>query len=332
MRKAYANRLRSLDQDADPDSFIRLRSAYEAALSFCRKRQTNREAEVSRLFVRLNDAHGADRSVTQEEPGSTSLPVVVNQALQEKDIGAALDLYEKASAAGEIPLGASDPALDAIMDVVAADLSLPSTEFKAIMKRVGWLSPATRRSIYSRARFIALQRLEAEEWYSELQRIAAGERSQGSRSSSFRSAIADRLRARAERRNARLLLRDRWQPRRIARNSIQDLKGKLAQFRLYERWVGQRFDPKSIERAKDVLDRSDELTPHQRRVISMIIQLSFYGAAIYFGLMLIVWGAIILVVFIGGAIKLVTYLRQFLPPFISDVRNRASRLLARMRP
>ena len=140
IRRAYASRLKKIDADTDPGTFIRLRQAYEDALD---------EAEAEDASpTEYDDAALAEEigSCVTERPPQRPIPVDHGAATPEEslwdhralpafcenfaqnltdgDAGAAYAAFRTAYAQGVIPLGEQKAFLDRLVDSALADQAL----------------------------------------------------------------------------------------------------------------------------------------------------------------------------------------------------------------
>jgi hypothetical protein len=262
IRRAYAGRLRAIDQQNDPGGFQRLRGAFEWAMNFAAN-QNEAQTQLSELDVRAEsevpDGQPAEQAVlrepTPDEILTQTLVEQMRQAVQSRQYDIAFDGYDKGSAQGILPFGYREYLLDAMMETIVRDGGLSVDQFAHFLGRAGWREPPASIEPISRVRQFAMGRQEADAWFVRLQSLAAGD------GPTMHTNYASKWLWRwlpkfIERRNAGLFFGGPAIPK-LMQLSADDLRRKLFDYRKREAWLNGRIDPADAARARAVLAQHD---------------------------------------------------------------------------
>ena len=261
IRRAYAARLKTLDPDLDPATFMRLREALEWALAegegggqpFQPQRARPSNTDAGDQVWRADD-HPFQQPMRNERPqdalatsggpdpaGAAANPAwqwldlaVPDQALLDDletalvqgDAAAAMGYYSRAAAIGALPLHAAPPLLERLFAVSLAQPMVQRTAFRALARTYGWDTPPLEAGATSEIRLRMLARLAAENWFDAL----------------LSTAEANPKTTRKQAKLARLILGRigrRWMPG-VDRAA---LKSRLDEFRTHEAWLSDRINP-----------------------------------------------------------------------------------------
>jgi hypothetical protein len=266
VKQAYAERLRTLDVDKDIAGFQKLRVAYESALAQIRRKKlsqvpisdTSPSAIAFMKSVQLVPEPVPDSEAVQHAPASprTESEAEVffrelNAILERKDTRAAFAHLDAALARGIIPISSRAMITESVMATAVADKSIPPEEFESLMKRVGWNTVQGRSEPWSQVRQTAMVRMDAYSWYRELREMARDGFWRPSPEMSRRSLSA--FQRRAQRRNARMIVRGSLPVIHLSKAGIQDLVSKVEQCRHYREWIEGPIKPRAFRRAEAAL-------------------------------------------------------------------------------
>jgi hypothetical protein len=257
IRKAYADRLRAVNKSGDRQAFQRLRNAYERAMAYAGARPAvaamATAPPVEAVQVRMPDPPQPDPPLQRSE--SDLLLDNIRAALAARDVGAALNEYERGLAQGLLPLGRHDAVLEQIMRLPVSDPEIAPVAYEALMRRVGWTADqigwgGTQRG--SQVRVAAIARRDAERWFQEQADLARGAQSvwqllRRTYPYDWPGALARR---RVWRRNARLLLEGGWRLPWIGKAAVKDLENRIALYQMHKGWLKNRIAEGNVERAQ----------------------------------------------------------------------------------
>jgi hypothetical protein len=271
IRRAYAARLKTIDQDRDPEAFARLRRALEQALAEAGGLPPPRRSPPDRDPARDPDGPISTASRPppeprlpaeptpvrrpdgapdpgETEPADASASPVVGRAFDDQDrdrallaaLDAALDrrdaaeatrLCYRAAATGTLPLRDAPDTLERIFALAADGPALNPAAFRDLARCFGWDRPMLETSAVSPARRKVLSRLLAEDWYDALVASAA------------RKTLAPRRKAKV----ARLMLGYIGR-RGLPRVDDAALRACLDEYRGHRTWLADRIDPAWVDR------------------------------------------------------------------------------------
>ena len=259
IRRAYAGRLRSIDQQKDPGAFQRLRGAYEWALNYAERRSQAQPDPVPQAEtasqVPTDQPAEVLREPTPDEILTQTLVDGMREAVQSRHYDVAFDAYDKGSAQGILPFGYREYLLDAMMEAIVRDGGLSVNQFAHLLTRAGWREPPASIEPISRVRQFAMARQEADAWFVRLQSLAAGDGP--TMHTNYQPKWLWRwLPKFIERRNAGLFFGGPPIPK-LMQLSADDLRRKLFDYRKREAWLNGRIDPADAARARAVLAQHD---------------------------------------------------------------------------
>ena len=256
IRRAYANRLRTIDQQKDPAAFQRLRQAYEWALNRVAEPATETQQAPPPEERGAEEGAAAEeealpRELTPDEVLTQSLVERMREAMLAGRYDIAFDAYDKGSAQGVLAFGYREYLLDAMMETIVRDTQLSVDQFAHFLKRAGWSGMPASTERISRVRQFAMSRQEADSWFVRLQSLAAGD------GSTMHTTYTPKLYWRwlpkfIERRNAKLFFGG-WAIPKLSQMGADDLRRKVLDYRQREAWLKGRIDPEDAARAAGVL-------------------------------------------------------------------------------
>ena len=240
IRRAYAARLKKLDPDRDPETFARLRTAFEWALSRAgddddARSSTTREfsqptaARSSTSPVENAQRPGRGPPVPASDPDDIrdrALLIALNSALRRRDGNEATTLYYRAAATGALGLDGAREVTERLLAVAVDDLTLGTAVFRHLAQTIGVSTRWLRAPVASEVHQRAIARLQAEDWYDDL--LAKAKQRKG-REGRHQARIARLLLGRIGR---------YWSPN----VDPTALKTRLEQCRLHAVWLGDRID------------------------------------------------------------------------------------------
>jgi hypothetical protein len=251
IRRAYANRLKSIDGDRDGAAFMRLRQAFEAALAWAERDKSNLLRAPERIASEESPPHERAATATaqdtaaavSEEHGAETGAALADcrRAIAAGNAEAGFRLLQAAFAQGLIPLAADSEVFAALMAVAVADRSLPAERFAEMAHFGNWhLAPVA----WDELRDQVMTRLDAEAWYGGL--IVAAARPI-SRWIGFDKDAQRYWHRRIDERNDALLFLGRsWRWSYYVQAAEWSMKRLLAQYDLYAPWVEDRIDAKRL--------------------------------------------------------------------------------------
>jgi hypothetical protein len=274
IRRAYAARLKKLDPDADPESFARLRAAFEWALAhgtasipsepraaepeasesaniFENERESDSSADDVPIRRATNGAVSAHEppASDEEDVRDRAVLIALEASLRRRAADEAIALYYRAAATGALSFETAPDVLERVLALAAEDRTLDVGAFRQLARAASLDAPRLRNKPTSALQQRVLTRLAAENWYDGLV-AAAGQR-----------------KGRAARRRAKIsrYLLGRIGRYRHPRIDLAALKTWLAQYRQHQAWLDDRIDPAWIAKIDRRLRRRN------------IFWLCFYG-------------------------------------------------------
>jgi hypothetical protein len=246
IRRAYAARLKQLDPDRDPETFLRLRRAFEWALSRAGGDAAPSAApapaspDYDEPAQKSDDDSGEDNvgpasALDRDDIRDRALLIALDAALQRGDATAAIALYYRAAATGALSLRSAADVIGRLLAVAVDDVTLGGAAFRHLIRTVGLDASWSQGRIDGELRWRVLARIRAEDWYDDL--LATAQQRKGRA-------------ARARAKIARLLLGriGRYLHPRVDKTA---LRSWLAQYNPHAAWLEDRIDPawpKKLER------------------------------------------------------------------------------------
>jgi len=280
IRRAYAARLRALGSNPDPERFLRLRRAYERALAAIGTSQPAASAAPQELLPPV--------AMSQSLPVSPHECAVLLAALQDAGRAKRYDdlfqVFEHGLATGLLALSARVQVGDQIIQTLLNDTDISAERFHAYMNRLGLDLAISRSATLSVVRTHAIARLDAANWFADLEKQARAPRARFWQRFGRQSQIAAmQIRSRA----VAQAFFGAVPPIGISALTARALRQRFHEYQHHMPWIANNFDPKAIAAIEHALVREERWgTPRMRRIIAQfsftVIWLS--GSVISFAL------------------------------------------------
>jgi len=253
IRRAYRARLRTIDVDRDPASFIVLRRAFEDALQWSPEDEDDDSGEWEESAGSESDfepdaekppargaepEHPANDAPQPEQFRSNAQDRVsieaFDRAVKEGKAAQAEPIFNTIMAKGIAGIGDESEFIRRFIRVAAEDLSFPASRLEDLAGRFIAQGFNGAGDGFASLRADVLKRVEADAWYRALRRNA---------DEPWRPFRENRR----IRRVARLLLKRRWQSVLLRVHGVT-LDQTLAQYRPHAEWIGAAMDKDWIAR------------------------------------------------------------------------------------
>jgi hypothetical protein len=176
IRRAYALRLKALDQQADPAGFERLRNAYERALARAREDEADRHdgpvaAETDPGPTAPSPEEAAPRD--EEDERTQRIKRAIDDALRSRSVEDVATLLQSPDAHIHLSLTDYQTAIEHLKALLLSDETIRGNDFLAVAAKFDWDGATVRHaSRMSRLDHALINRLSAESWWARINDLA----------------------------------------------------------------------------------------------------------------------------------------------------------------
>lgn len=172
IRRAYALRLKAIDQQADPAAFERLRNAYERALARAQETGTDRrDGPVAAETAPGPTAQSPEKAAPRDEEDERTRRIkqAIDAALRNRSVKDVAVLLQSPDARIHLSLTDYQTAIEHLKALLLSDETIRGNDFLAVAEEFDWDGATLRHaSRISRLDHALVNRLSAESWWARI--------------------------------------------------------------------------------------------------------------------------------------------------------------------